>query len=164
MGALALANRKMVHDRGSPPESVIGHQRHVSVADVERRIIRACRTLRALPDHERKFQMMPNPWPDTVREVSEAYGYDEQGMPKFRPSPADVSDCLIALNWARALEKREFKLIWWRSFNISFRYMGLRLGRSDETARMRYRDALLRLWMEAASSTSRTHVVSGTGG
>lgn len=129
------------------PQAVI--QKKLLVADVERRILRACKTLRALPDKERRFQALTNKWPDTVREVSEAYGYADEVMPRFRPTPADVSDCLTALAWARGISKRAFKLIWWRSFGVSFRHIGIRLGRSDETARMRYRDAILGAWYEA---------------
>lgn len=125
------------------------HEKQLQVADVERRMLRACMTLRALPDKERKFQTLANSWPDTVREVSEAYGYADEIMPRFRPKPSDVSDCLTALAWARGMPKRVFKLIWWRSFGVSFRHIGIRLGRSDETARMRYRDAILSAWYEA---------------
>lgn len=152
MGITELARKNQVHERGRRAEGVIGHQGSspvLSVEEVRERILQACRTLRALPDQERKFQTLANSWPDFIREISEAYGYDEERLPKFRPSPADVSDCLIALQWARAIPKRDFKLIWWRSFDISFRHMGLRLGRTDETARLRFRDAILNVWMEA---------------
>lgn len=120
------------------------------VADVENRILRACKTIRALPDKDRKFQVISSLWPETIQDTADAYGYTEAIIPRFRPTPADVSDCLTALNWARALEKREFKLIWWRSFGISFRHIGIRLGRSDEMARLRYRDAILKIWYEAS--------------
>jgi Domain of unknown function (DUF6362) len=124
------------------------------VSDVENRMLRACKTIRALPDKDRKFQMIANTWPDTIQDTADAYGYTEALIPRFRPTPADVSDCLIALNWARCLERREFKLVWWRSFGISFRHIGLRLGRSDELARQRYRDAILRIWYEANQQRS----------
>lgn len=127
---------------------------HLLVADTETRILRACKTLRALPDKERQFQTLHNCWPDMVRDVADAYGYTEETIPKFRPTPADVSDFLIALSWVRAIPKRDFKLVWWRSFGVSFHQMGLRLGRSDETARMRYRDAILGIWYEANKQTT----------
>ena len=119
------------------------------VADVENRMLRACKTIRAIPDPDRRYQSMHNCWPEVRRNAADAYGYDQATLPRFRPSPSDVSDCLTALAWARAIPKREFKLILWRSFGLSFRHIGIRLGRSDETARLRYRDAILRIWQEA---------------
>ena len=88
----------------------------LAVADVERRILRACKTLRAIPDREARYQTFrSNGWPPIVRELADAYGYTEATMPRFQPTPHDVSDCLVALAWTRPLEKPEFKLIWWRS-------------------------------------------------
>ncbi len=83
-----------------------------------------------------------------VQEFQDAYGADEARM-RWRPEPADVSDYLVALAWANGLEKKEWRFIWWRSFEISFRQIGMKIGRSDETARTRYRDALLKVWANA---------------
>ena len=127
----------------------------ILITDIEDRLLRACKTLRAVPDPHRKFQSIQSPWPETVRNPEDAYGYNDQIMPRFRPSPADVSDMLVALAWARALDKKEFKLIWWRSFDdgnghpTSFFQIGLRLGRSKDTARNRYKDAIIKCWHEA---------------
>ena len=124
----------------------------LALADVERRLLRACKTLRALPDREARFQVMRSSnWPPIVHELADAYGYTDAPSPRFQPTPHDVSDCLIALAWTRPLEKPEFKLIWWRSFDISFRHIGIRMHRSDELARQRYRDAIQRVWIEASS-------------
>lgn len=120
--------------------------------NIERRLLRACKTLRALPDPERKYQQIHNCWPDTVRSVEDAYGYTDISFPRFKPSPADVSDMLIALAWVRGLEHDEFKLIWWRSFDVSYRHMGNKLHRSDEFARYKYRDAMLKVWHAANRS------------
>ena len=126
----------------------------LNILDVERRILRACRTIRALPDPERKFFALHNSWPEAVREVEEAYGYNEAILPRFRPTPQDVSDCLVALAWARGIPKRAWRLVWWRSFGVSFKQIGFRLGRSDETARRWYKDAILGLWAEASKTPS----------
>ena len=117
--------------------------------DVERRILRACCTIRALPDRDRRFFKIQSCWPEFVRDVEEAYGYDVARVRRFCPSPADISDCLTALAWARVLHKREWKIIWWRSFGISFRHIGIKIGRSDDTARRRYKDAIIKVWGEA---------------
>ena len=123
----------------------------LELLDVERRLVRACRTLRVLPDHEQKFFRMMSPWPEVVREISDAYGYTAATAPKFHPTPRDVSDMLTALAWVRPLSKKEFQIIWWRSFGLSFRTIGDRIRRSDETARSRYRDALYQVWLEAVT-------------
>ena|SRR5258707_1290115 len=126
-----------------------GRGRMIDVLEVERRILRACRTIRALPDPDRRFFVLYNAWPAMRDDVEEAYGYTEATLPRFRPTPADVSDCLNALGWARGLERRMWKLIWWRSFGVSFRHIGIRLARSDETARRRYKEAIIALWNSA---------------
>lgn len=119
------------------------------VSEVEVRILRACKTIRALPDREARFFRYGSMWPSVAHSTEEAYGYDEARLPRFKPSPADVSDCLTALEWARAVPRREFKLVWWRSLGWSYRHIAARLGRSHETARQRYRDVILNLWMAA---------------
>lgn len=119
----------------------------ILITDVERRVLRACKTIRVLPD--RSFEHTKSAWPDFPSDPDRAYGYDEVAMPRFRPTPFDVSDCLVALEWVRGLEKPEFRLVWWRSFDVSFRQIAARIGRSDETARRRYKDAMVKVWSNA---------------
>lgn len=134
----------------SEPKSFIDLSKSIiTVAEAERRILTACRTIRALPDRESKFHWLGTVWPDTVKSTEYAYGYNEAVMPKFRPTPGDVSDCLNALEWARVLHWTDFRLIWWRSFDVSFGQIALRVYKSDETARRWYRDSILRIWHEA---------------
>jgi hypothetical protein len=120
--------------------------------DVEKRILRACKTLRAVPDPDKRFQWVGAVWPDTVRSAEEAYGYEETLMPRFRPTPADISDYLTALSWARGMDWLDFRLIWWRSFDISFRHVAARIHRSDETARRWYLESLSKIWHVANNS------------
>ena len=121
----------------------------LNIIDVERRFLRSCKTLRAVPDRERRFQQVESCWPEFVREAAEAYGYTEAALPRFRPTPFDVSDMLDALAWARPLQDNEFRLAWWRSFDLSFGQIGRRMGKSDETARRYYRDVMVKLWTAA---------------
>jgi len=123
----------------------------LTTEDVERRILRACKTLRALPDPTRKFQWVGSAWPEVKRSALEAYGYTEIAMPRFKPTPADVSDYLIALAWARPVNWADFRFVWWRSFDLSFRTIGDRIHQSDETARRRYR-TVLRTIVEKANA------------
>jgi hypothetical protein len=122
----------------------------MTVSDVEKRVMRACKTVRSIPDKEAGFLRRGGPasmsW-HVVHDFWDAYSPDEIVKIKFRPTPFDVSDMLKALGWCRCLTKQEFKLIWWRSFEqVSFSVIAARIGRSDETARARYRDALLKVW------------------
>lgn len=117
------------------------------ITDVERRLMRAFKTLRVLPD--RDFVNRKSVWPEVLQSHEDAYGYTEVAMPRFRPTPFDVGDMLNALDWVRGLSKNDCRLLWWRSFDVSFRQIGIRLGRSDETARRRYRDIMIQVWHSA---------------
>ncbi len=119
------------------------------VEDVENKLRRACKTLRAVPDPDRRFQWIGCAWPETVRSKEDAYGYTEASMPRFRPKPSDVSEYLDVLGWCRGMDWKDFRLIWWRSFDVSFRQIGLRIFKSDETARRWYRDVILKAWHRA---------------
>lgn len=121
----------------------------IDILDVEKRFLRACKTCRALPDREKRFHKVETGWPDVVRDATEAYGYSDATLPRFRPSPFDVSDMLTALAWARGLQPSEFRLAWSRSFDLSFGQIGRKIGRSDETARRYYKDVMLKIWVNA---------------
>ena len=120
-----------------------------TVTDIEKRILRACKTIRVLPDPEARFFQYSSPWPIAPQSTEEAYGYDEARLPRFRPTPADVSDCLTALAWARGLPRGMWKLVWWRSLGWGFHHIAARIGRSDHEAQLRYKGAILSLWMAA---------------
>jgi len=149
-------NKDLDHRTGQAPRqsSVIQfpsepHRPGLDILVVERRFLRACKTIRVLPDREAKFFNVNSCWPEVVQTFEEAYGYGEVSLPRFRPNPFDVSDVLTALSWARELRKNEFRIAWWRSFDLSFGQISRRIGRSDETARRYYRDTMLKLWSEA---------------
>lgn len=116
---------------------------------VQERIMTAMKTLRALPDKERRFFIVKSSSLDYIHEYIDAYNSVEEVMPKFRPSPADVSDCLVALSWVRHMDKSQWRILWWRSFELSFGLIGKYIGRSDETARKRFEDAVTDAWAAA---------------
>lgn len=107
------------------------------------------KTLRAVPDKERRFFIVKSSSPDYVREYIDAYDPDDDAMPRFQPTPADVSDYLTALSWVRHLDKAAWRILWWRSFDVSFGLIGKNIGRSDETARKRYETAITDAWIAA---------------
>lgn len=119
----------------------------MSRTDVAERLLTAMKTLRALPDREKRFFIVKSSSPDYVRAYMDAYDPDNDYGPRFQPTPADVSDCLVALSWIRHLEFSAWKIVWWRSFDMSFGVIGKQIGRSDETARRRYEDVITDGWI-----------------
>jgi len=105
------------------------------------------KTLRALPDREKRFFVVKSSSPDYVREYMDAYDPDNDIAPRFNPTPSDVSDCLTALSWVRHLDKKAWQVLWWRSFDVSFGLIAKYIGRSDETARKRFEEAVTDAWI-----------------
>lgn len=150
----------------------------VPLEDVERRVLRACKTVRALGDRERSWLARQAVWPfatiDTWDDkLAQADNYAElraleaERAVRFRPTPADHSDLHTALEWFNSLSLEpklrrqmivsgrqpfgpEQRVIWLRSLDWSFIEIGKRLGGiSDDTARTRYVDALKLAWWSA---------------
>lgn len=147
---------KYIHNRSNlrsqpdrtPAPRLKGKER-VSRTDVRERLMTAMKTLRALPDREKRFFVVKSTSPDYVREYIDAYNSADDIVIEYRPTPADVSDCLTALAWARHLDKRMWQILWWRSFGLSFGLIGKYIGRTDETARKRFEEALTDTWIAA---------------
>ncbi|WP_409527632.1 DUF6362 family protein [Rhizobium sp. BK313] len=53
------------------------------------------------------------------------------------------------MSWVRHLGKPTWQILWWRSFDLSFRLIGKYIGRSNETARKRYETAVTDAWIAA---------------
>ncbi|AYD02214.1 DUF6362 family protein [Neorhizobium sp. NCHU2750] len=133
----------------TPAPRVKSSKVKVSRTEVEGRLMTAMRTLRAMPDRERRFFIVKSSSPDYVQESVTAYASVEDIGPRFQPSPADVSDCLYALAWVRHLDRAAWQILWWRSFELSFGVIGKYIGRSDETARKRFETAITDAWIAA---------------
>lgn len=142
-----------VPERAARPAAVTELE-SVSLLDVEARLLRAMQTLRALPDRELRFFVVKSGHPSHVQEYIDAYAAADIKPPRFQPTPADVSDYLRVLSWTRCLDKNAWKLIWWRSFDISFGRISRYIGRSDETARRRYKEAMVDVWAAANGAVS----------
>ncbi len=111
--------------------------------------MRAMKTLRAVPDRERRFFIVKSSSPDYIREYLDAYDPDDDIQPRFQPTPRDISDYLTALSWVRHLDRSAWKILWARSFDVSFGLIGKQIGRSDETARKRFETAITDAWIAA---------------
>lgn len=131
--------------------SAIEVSREIPITDVERRLLRACKTLRALPDRERGWQVVRSLWPAGPAETALIDQVDlHVRPPKFVPTPKDVGDYLVALSWLKGIKKEQFRFLWWRSCQLSFGWMSRRIGYlSDETCRRRYKEIILNAWYAA---------------
>lgn len=121
---------------------------------VAKRIMRACQVIRILPDRERRFLGGPvinSLW----REVIPDYPDEEVRDRPPKPSPKEVTDCLVVLGWCaklKKLNKRDFELIWAYSLpKVNFPLLAGRYGRCDETIRIWYWRAIDKIWVMALS-------------
>lgn len=131
------------------PAPKVTSRSRVPRSDIHDRLMTAMKTLRALPDREKRFFVVKSTSPDYVHEYIDAYNSVEELMPKFRPTPSEVSDCLVALSWIRHMRKDQWQILWWRSFDLSFGLIAKYIGRSDETARKRFEEAITDAWAAA---------------
>ena len=138
------------------PRLSVTPDRGIPRREVEERLMRSMRTLRVIPDTERRYFMIRSNMPEYVREYLDAYDSASAFAPKFSPTPFDVSDYLTALSWARHLDKSDWKILWWRSCELSFGQIAKYIGRSDETVRRRYRDILTDVWCSANNVSARS--------
>lgn len=139
------------------PAPPVKSKERVSRTDVERRLMTAMKTLRAVPDRERRFFIVKSSSPDYVQESVTAYAAVEDIGPRFQPTAAEVSDCLTALSWVRHLDRAAWQMLWWRSCDLSFGVIGKYIGRSDEAARKRFETAVTDAWI-AANSLCRNKI------
>lgn len=116
---------------------------------IERRLMTAMKTIRSLPDHERRFFIVKGPSIPYLQEYMDAYASSDVKVAMFIPRPQDVSDCLTALSWVRHIPKNIWKIMWLRSFGFSFGLIGRYIGMSDETARRWYREGITDAWSAA---------------
>lgn len=125
------------------------------MSQIERRLITAMKTIRALPDREKRFQVMKGASIPYLQDYMDAYSSADIKVAEYVPSPADVSDCLTALSWVRHVDKRKWKIMWLRSFGFSFGLIGRYISRSDETARRWYREGITDAWSTANGAAGR---------
>jgi hypothetical protein len=116
---------------------------------IEKRLMTAMKTIRALPDKERAYLTMKGASIPYLREYIDAYNSSDVKVAVFIPRPKDISDCLVALSWVRHVDKKLWKIMWLRSFDLSFGLIARYIGRSDETARRWYREGITDAWVAA---------------
>ncbi|WP_342643462.1 DUF6362 family protein [Rhodoligotrophos ferricapiens] len=127
------------------------------IAETADRIRRAILTMAAIPDPDARF-VYSGVTLDyrAVRDVREAYGWDEARARRFRPTPRDIDDLLViwkALAWLvqKPNGRRDLKLLMARAFDTPWWKLGMIFGRDERT---------LRRWQDGAVTAVHLHLVS----
>lgn len=109
---------------------------------IERRLLRALATDRALPDRERSRLRVRSGWPETCPGPGD---YPPEAVTRFRPTKADLDDYLVVMGWFVRLDALERRACWLRARGATWKTMGAELDCHERTARQRYRAAVTRL-------------------
>lgn len=128
------------------------------IAGTWARIKRAILTLSVLPDREALFiyGSQRAMWPEPVREIRDAYGYEVARRPKFRPTARDVDDVLpvfAELTWLKnhaeqvqgERDSREFRILWARAFDTPWWKLEERYRRGERTLRRWHDGAVMKI-------------------
>jgi len=107
---------------------------------VAARLEEAADTLRRLPPV--RVQGYASTWPAVIRDVHEAYGWEEARMRLGPPAPDAIDRMDEALGWLGWLEPDEVRLVWARAQRARWRVICARLGVSRQTAWQRWVAAL----------------------
>jgi hypothetical protein len=129
---------------GPPPAVEDAH------GEIWRRIVRALEVDKALGDREAGWLKVGSWWPATRPGPGD---YPPEAVTRDRPKPSEVTDYLVVMPWlarleredtARGVEPRErhLRVLRLRAYGLSFRSVGDKIGRSEDTARKRWGDAL----------------------
>jgi hypothetical protein len=132
------------------------------LAETAELIRRAILTISVAPDRERRWLTQEVSTLEVVRDLEEAYGYEEARRPKFRPQPRDVDNCLIVLSWLAALKaepgsgRRDFNILWARAFKKPWWSLAQRYGKADRTIQRWHDNAILHVHLRYRSNDKRT--------
>jgi hypothetical protein len=97
-----------------------------SVTDVADRLEQAAHTLRRLPPV--KVQGFKSNWPEVLRDVHEAYGWDGARVRLGPPTARQITEMDEALRWLMWLERYEVRLVWLRASCVRWKVIERRLG------------------------------------
>ncbi len=120
----------------------------LTIEEVERRVLRALKTLDAVADPDARFRAPPrSAWPDWIRDYHATHDPEllRSAIPKparFQPSPEDIDDMLPVLAWIPAGLKHRIWLLRCRAHGVSFQSISDRRGYSREFWRKAYREII----------------------
>lgn len=82
-------------------------------------------------------------WPEIVREIHEAYGYDKGRRIPITPTSREIERMDRALGWLLLVPERERKIIWSYANGASYRQLGSVFGISHKTMRVDHYTAII---------------------
>ena len=98
-----------------------------------KRVLTACKTIRALPDREARFlgtrPLQNSIWREAVQDWWECYNDESEKdrleraaleLERFRPTRGQIDDCFLVLGWCAPLDKKSVGIIFLRSLGLSF--------------------------------------------
>ena len=112
--------------------------------EIEDRLEEAALTLRRLPNPPGSgARGYGSSWPDTVRSVHTAYGYERARM-RVVPSAREISRMEEAIEWLRLVaDPDDRRIVWMRAEGHRWRSVGIAVGCVRQTAWRRWTAALL---------------------
>jgi hypothetical protein len=113
----------------------------ITPSEVEDRFEEAARTLRRLPGV--RVPGYFNAWPQIVRNVHEAFGWEPARSPRIPPTPDAISRMEECLTWLAFLEPDDARIVWLRAEGVRWKPICWRLGISRATAWRRWAAALI---------------------
>lgn len=138
---------------------------------VATRLIRAHKTLRVQPDPEARFQRdMKAAWPTFRQDWWHAWEtWNDQttrakmdsDFRKFNPTPADVSDYLIALTWLKGVDRADWQFLRWDAFGYAPSDMAIAAKCDEGEAKRRVAAGYLGAWHEAVRTNEAHPVLQG---
>ncbi len=123
-------------------ECASGCGRTVPSRDMAARLATAADTLKRLPASGLRPHGVRSAWPDVVRSVQEAYGYERARMRPPPPTPEAIDDLDRCLDLVRTLSPDDQRLVWARALGARWQPLCRKFGVSRSTLWRRWAMAL----------------------
>src|SRR5205823_5880726 len=112
-----------------------------TVSMIEERFEEAAHTLRRLPDS--RVPGYFNTWPQIVRSVYDAFGWERARMPRIAPSPQAICRMEETITWLPWLEPDDARIVWLRAEGVRWKPICYQVGLTRQTAWARWVAALI---------------------
>lgn len=111
--------------------------------DIINQVSEAVDTIRRLPlDRRDRPGDFKSPWPDYVRSIHEAYGYNDAWVSLAPPTPNAITRADEAIEWMFMIDREQGRMVWARGCGVSYAKLGRVLGVSKTHAARLYRRAI----------------------
>lgn len=113
---------------------------------IEKRLLRGIRTLRAVPDRERAWFRQRTAWPEYVLD------YPHEANTSFKPSRSDLADYLTACGWWAGLDSTDRTIVEMHARGDSLEFIAWQMRLTDDCCRNRYENAVSLCWRRAVAA------------